>query len=65
MDKNMLNKSKLFEKIEIHWFSVKEMKNRILEFRAFYREIVEILLENKDDIKNFIKSRKNKTLKKR
>ena len=65
MDKNMLNKSKLFEKIEIHWFSVKEMKSRILEFRAFYREIVDILLENKDDVKNFIKSKKNKTLKKR
>ena len=64
MDKNMLNKSKLFEKIEIHWFSIKEMKDRILEFRAFYREIVNVLLENKNNIKNFIKSKKNNTPKK-
>ena len=68
MDKNILNDSKLFEKIEINWFSFDEMKNRKSEFRGFYQEIVDIFIENESNLKNFIKSKhfhKKNTLKKR
>ena len=41
MDTDYLAKTKLFEKIEIQWFSVKEMRERRSEFREFYREIVD------------------------
>ena len=44
MNKNVLNESKLFEKIEIDWFTTKMMKTRKNEFRPFYREIVEHIL---------------------
>ena len=50
MDKNMLTKSKLFEKIEIEWFTPEMMKKRIHEFRPFYREIVESMLKQKASI---------------
>jgi 8-oxo-dGTP pyrophosphatase MutT (NUDIX family) len=64
LDKQCLKRTKLFEKIEIKWFSVTEMKKRIKEFRPFYQEIVKHILEELPKIKTFIslksKSRKIK-----
>ena len=66
MDKNVLNKSKLFEKIEIQWFSVSDIKNKIKEFRGFYQEIILKLLSEVENIEKFIENkRKNKTIKNR
>jgi hypothetical protein len=45
MNKNVLNESKLFEKIEIEWFTPKMMRERRDEFRPFYREIVDAILK--------------------
>lgn len=39
MNQKMLNDTKLFEKCEIDWFSVADMKRRRKEFRNFYQEI--------------------------
>jgi transcription termination factor NusB len=66
MDKKVLNDSKLFEKQEIKWFSINDMKKKIKQFRSFYQEIVYKILDNMDDIHNFIKKHnsKNNTTKK-
>jgi hypothetical protein len=40
MNHQILSKTKLFEKIEIKWFSVAEIRRRIKEFRPFYRDIL-------------------------
>jgi 8-oxo-dGTP pyrophosphatase MutT (NUDIX family) len=67
MDKKLLNKTKLFEKIEIDWFSVEQMRKRKREFRGFYQEIVDKFLLDIDSIRIFIekknhrKTRKNHT----
>jgi 8-oxo-dGTP pyrophosphatase MutT (NUDIX family) len=58
MDQTILNKSKLFEKIEIEWFSMKNMKSRRSEFRGFYQEIVDLFIEKRGEIMSFIKKRK-------
>ena len=65
IDKNVLNDSKCFEKIEIDWFSIEDIKRRKKEFRSFYREIVDSVLENLPQIRQFIKlqSVKKKTKK--
>jgi 8-oxo-dGTP pyrophosphatase MutT (NUDIX family) len=60
MDKNVLNKSKLFEKIEIGWFSVEDMKKRHSEFREFYRNVVDLILKDLENIRRFIKNNNNK-----
>jgi len=67
MDKKMLNDSKLFEKQEIDWFSVDDLKKRRHEFRPFYREMVDLFVKNIHHIKRFISTRKSrsKTYKKR
>ena len=64
MDKQMLNKSKLFEKIEIQWFTPEQMRRRKREFRPFYQEMVSKFLEEMPNIRAFLqKGAKNKTRK--
>jgi len=56
MDKNLLNNTKLFEKIEIQWFSIDELKqpNTKLKFRHFYKEMVDLFIKNADLITTFV-----------
>jgi 8-oxo-dGTP pyrophosphatase MutT (NUDIX family) len=61
MDKTTLNNSKLFEKQEIKWFSTKDMKRHIKEFRPFYQEFVKKILDKENEIKTFITKRSNKS----
>ena len=68
MDKEILNETRLFEKIEINWFTEKQMQSRKGEFRNFYQEMVDVML-NDEKIKNFAQKcktnhGKNKTLRK-
>jgi 8-oxo-dGTP pyrophosphatase MutT (NUDIX family) len=55
MDNDYLYKTKLFEKSEIHWFSITETKQRISEFRNFYQKIVHQILSNIPSINRFLK----------
>lgn len=54
MDKEVLNKTKLFEKIEIQWFSLEDMRRRKGEFREFYQEMVAKFLAEAPKIQRFI-----------
>lgn len=60
LDKNILSKSKLFEKIEIEWFTVQNIKKRLSEFRSFYRDIALKIVGKEKEIINFINSRKTR-----
>ena len=57
MDHAVLNKTKIFEKIEINWFSVDDMKKKRKEFRNFYQNITDILHENIENIESFAMSK--------
>jgi 8-oxo-dGTP pyrophosphatase MutT (NUDIX family) len=57
MDKETLNSSKLFEKIEIGWFSIDDMKRRKKEFRGFYQEIVDLFIADSENIRTFIEKK--------
>lgn len=59
MDKKLLNDTKLFEKIEIDWFSLTDLHRRKKEFRNFYQEIVEKFIVDKENIQKFIETRIN------
>jgi hypothetical protein len=60
MNKKYLSKSKLFEKIEIKWFSIDEIKRSKEEFRNFYQDILEIILDNENNLKLFINKTQSK-----
>ena len=57
MDKTVLNKTKLFEKIEIKWFSFNEMLQEKKQFRNFYQNIVDLFNQNKQKILTFTKNK--------
>jgi 8-oxo-dGTP pyrophosphatase MutT (NUDIX family) len=54
MDKKMLNDTKLFEKIEVAWFSIEDMKKRRGEFRNFYQNIVDEIIKDQTKIRQFL-----------
>lgn len=56
MDKHVLNKTKLFEKIEIDWFSLTDIQKRRHEFRKFYRAFLDVLASEASNIKQFVQS---------
>ena len=58
MDRHLLNDSKYFEKQELKWFSVDELRTMKPEFRSFYREIVDLLLQSMPKIQNFINNKR-------
>ena len=55
MDKKMLNDTKLFEKIEVEWFTVEDMVSRRSQFRGFYQEVVDKILADKTAIRAFLR----------
>jgi hypothetical protein len=55
MNKKYLSNTRLFEKIEIKWFSLDEMKRRKDEFRNFYRKVIEeTILKEEPTIRSFL-----------
>jgi hypothetical protein len=60
LNKQYLNKTKLFEKIEIDWFSISDLKRKKKEFRGFYQNIVDLFLEDIENIISFAKSKVSK-----
>lgn len=56
MDQKYLHETRLFEKGEIAWLSAQDMKRRRSEFRAFYQEITDHILEEMPKIEAFIRT---------
>lgn len=65
LDPKIIRDSKIFEKTQIRWFSISDMKKTKSKFRSFYQNIVDMILNNKQDIRNFVNKslKKNKTKK--
>jgi 8-oxo-dGTP pyrophosphatase MutT (NUDIX family) len=54
--------SKIFEKAEIRWVCVDELKKMRPQFRSYFQNIVDMILNQKESIKQFIRS-KNRRIK--
>lgn len=61
MNRRFLKSTKLFEKIEIEWFCEDELKNRMSEYRPFYREVVNMLLQKLPEIRQFLSKKLTKS----
>jgi transcription termination factor NusB len=62
MDHTTLSETMLFEKIEIEWFSCEETQKKRNEFRHFYREITDKILEEKENIESHIRTNMSQKL---
>jgi 8-oxo-dGTP pyrophosphatase MutT (NUDIX family) len=60
MNRRFLKSTKLFEKIEIEWFSEDDLRRRMSEYRPFYREVVETLLQKMQEVRNFVTNSRRK-----
>lgn len=65
LDPNIIQKSKIFEKEEIRWICLDDLKKMRPQFRSYFQNIVDLILEQKDDIFSFIQKGKKKSTKKR
>ena len=67
LDPSVIRDTKIFEKTQIKWFDINELAKRRNEFRSFYRNIIDLILENKTELEKFArkgrKTRNNKTKK--
>ena len=51
LDPAIIRDTKIFEKTQIKWFPLDSLKSHRSEFREFYRNIIDLILANKDAIK--------------
>jgi len=57
--------TKIFEKAEIRWVCIDDLQKMRPQFRSYFQNIVDMMLQQKDNIKKFMKkSRKKGTAKK-
>jgi len=56
-EKQLLEKTRLFEKSEIGWFSISDMKKRVSEFRQFYQKTVWSIVKESGKIRSFCNRR--------
>jgi len=74
LDSKIIRDSKIFEKTQIKWFSFDEIKKHRSKFRSFYKNVIDLILENRLEIVKFVriklekksksKSKSKKTVKK-
>ena len=57
----IIKSTKIFEKAEIRWICIDELKKMRKQFRSFFQHIVDEILANKSEITRFIKERNIKT----
>lgn len=71
LDPLVLKKSKIFEKAQVKWISINEIKKMKPQFRKYFQNILDIILSESESIRTFIEKCKkkqkkvNNTLKKR
>ena len=56
----MIKNTFIFEKQEIKWFNINELKHKIHLFRSFYQEMIKVILLNEKKIKQNIYMGKRK-----
>ena len=55
LNPSVIRDTKIFEKTQIQWFDIEELGKRRKEFRDFYRNIIDLILEKKSEIIAFAK----------
>jgi hypothetical protein len=61
LDPKIIRNTKIFEKTQIKWLSFNDIKKQHKMFRSFYKNIIELILDNKTNIERFVKVSLNNT----
>jgi hypothetical protein len=57
LPKAVYKKEKFFEKSEMRWFSFPELVASKHLFRPYYREIIQLIIEHREAIEHFVRSK--------
>jgi len=57
LDPNVIKNSKIFEKAEIRWVCIDDLKTMRPQFRSYFQNIVDMILNQKESIQNFMGKR--------
>ena len=63
LPKGLIKKSKIFEKSEIRWVCIDDLKKMSSQFRIYFKEIIKKILGQKEEIGRLFAGRLNKTAK--
>jgi hypothetical protein len=55
LDPKVIRDTKIFEKTQIKWFSLDEIKKNKKQFRSFYQNIVNLILDDRSNIEGFVR----------
>lgn len=58
LDPKIIQSTKIFEKAEIRWICIDQLKKMRSQFRSFYQNIIDEIIANKSEIIKFVKERK-------
>lgn len=61
----IIKNTRIFEKSEINWFSIDELKTKRNLFRPFFRELINDLIREKENIIRFIQKQTRRKTRKR
>jgi 8-oxo-dGTP pyrophosphatase MutT (NUDIX family) len=65
LDPKVFKTTKIFEKAEIRWVSINELKKMRPQFRSYFQNIIDVMLNEKESIQKFMKKCGKKTLRKK
>ena len=61
LDVSIIRDTKIFEKTQIKWFCIDDLKKNRKQFRHFYQNIIDLIITDKDSIDIFIRKSLNST----
>lgn len=65
LDSSIIKKTKIFEKAEIKWVCIDNISKMMKQFRSYFQNIAQMILENRVQIEKFIKHNLKKNVKNR
>lgn len=65
LPEDVFKNTKIFEKAEIKWVCIDELKKMRPKFRSYFQNIIDMMLKQKNDIKKFIRNNHKKGTKKK
>jgi hypothetical protein len=57
LDPKIIKNTKIFEKTQIKWFSINDIKKNYNQFRTFYKNIIDTILNNQKQINMFVRTK--------
>jgi 8-oxo-dGTP pyrophosphatase MutT (NUDIX family) len=63
LSEEVFKTTKIFEKAEIKWICIDELKEMRSQFRSYFQNIIDLIIKEKILIENFVKKSQNKLIK--